>query len=191
MGMVLLPIFTNDDIVRASKNNLVEDSNVANPVEGKLRLQNKAHPPSESTATFIRELLLKERKSYPYAMWKKWCNHLARLQMKSPKFSSFTKYIYTLVRAGLIRKTTAPPRAVVYSGQLKPLKRSYYELVRSKVDDYDSWRNPQVVVWGEKMRLGKRRYRRRIMRLPPTTKRGRPRTSEVLPFLEKRTSAGH
>jgi len=134
----------------------------------------KTHPPSESTAIFIRDWLLRHKKDYPYSMWKAWCDHLKRLQMKAPKNESFRKYIYTLTRAKLIRKVPIQTRQDKEWVNLKPFPRSYYELVPENIDDDELWRNPQVAVWGEKMRLGKRRYRRQILQLPPL-RRGRPK----------------
>jgi hypothetical protein len=138
------------------------------------RVKEKIHPPSESTASFIRDILIKNDKDYPYRMWRAWCLHLESRSMKPPKYESFRKYVYTLVRANLIRHTTAPTEARVEFPNLKPLPPSYYEIVPKNIDDYEKWRNPQVVVWGEKMRLGKRRYRRRQLGLPQLS-RGRPR----------------
>lgn len=134
----------------------------------------KVHPPSESTAIFIRDWLLRNKSDYPYSMWKAWRNHLKRLQMKAPKQVSFRKYIYTLTRAKLLRRTTTRTKQDKEWINLKPYPRSYYELVPENIDNDELWRNPQVAVWGEKMRLGKRRYRRRIMQLKALP-RGRPR----------------
>jgi len=130
------------------------------------------HPPSESTATFIRERLLEVKKDYPYSMWKLWKEHLLARNMKPPLYESFRKYVYTLKRAGLIRKASAPTKRRVAHGGLKPTEPSYYELVANQIGNTEAWQNPQVAVWGEKMRFGARKYARKVLGLPPK-KRGR------------------
>lgn len=143
----------------------------------------RIHPPSESTAIFIRDWLLKHKMDYPYSMWKAWRDHLKRLQMKAPQQTSFRKYIYTLTRAQLLRRIPAQIKQDKEWANLKPFPRSYYELIPKNIDNEELWRNPQVAVWGEKMRWGKRRYRKRILHLTPLP-RGRPpkpRRKTVLP----------
>ena len=142
-------------------------------------MSQKIHPPSESTATFIKNRLSVLEKDYPYNMWKSWCQHLSELDMKGPKYSSFKVYLRVVVHAGLIRRTSTPPDVVEFVDEhgLKPFKRSYYELVPEQIGNEESWRNPQVAVHGERVRLGKRRYRRKILGIPPM-KRGRPRKEQ-------------
>lgn len=144
------------------------------------RLREKAHPPSESTAIFIRHLLLKKSPRYVLEMHKLWCKHLERLGMKPPRYDSFCRYVRVVAQAGLIRLTSQPKGVDIYKGNLKPVPRKYYELVPSRVNDLEKWRNPQVVVYGEKMRLGARRYSRRVLHLPRKTEVGRPRKSSRL-----------
>lgn len=171
-------------MLRTPTNNLGAYLSVNESVEMKRSKKIRIHPPSESTAQFIRDLLLRKGKSYPYEMWKLWCIHLTRLGMKSPKLSSFMKYMYVLVRAGLVRKTTTPTDLVKQPVKKTPFTRSYYEIVSNKARDDKSWSNPQVVVYGERMRLGKRRYRRQVLKLPPAPRSGRPRTSKFLDYIE-------
>jgi len=121
------------------------------------------HPPSESTSHFIRKHLTEKRKSYPWKMYRLWCLHLQQLNMKTPKFESFRKYIWVLTKLGLIRRTKSPPYK-----PLSPILRVYYELAPKKlvpknVDVDKAWKNPQRALFGEKMRLGRRRYRRRVL----------------------------
>ena len=130
------------------------------------------HPPSESTAAFIRVHLLKVKKDYPYNMWRLWKQHLNHLNFRHPTYASFRKYVYVLKRAKLIRKTSSPSNMVKPHGNLRPLEPSFYELVPHMINNNNVWANPQVAIWGEKMRYGKRKYRRKILGLPPS-KRGR------------------
>lgn len=149
----------------------------------------KSHPPSESTAAFIRTWLLKNKKDYPYRMFKAWCAHLERLQMKPPKQTSFMKFFYCLRRAGLVRRTTTPRDATAQKRKSPFKERHYYELMPNKPSDQaridEAWRNVQVFVYGERMRLGRKQYRKQILHLPVQPRKlGRPRTSKVLDFLE-------
>jgi len=139
-------------------------------------MKDKMHPPSESTSQFIRKYLTEKGKSYPWKMYRLWCFHLKRLGMKSPKFDSFRKYIWVLTKLGLIRRTKSPPYK-----PLSPILRVYYELVPKtlvpkSVDVDKAWKNPQRALFGEKMRLGRRRYRRRILKKPALVP-GRPKGS--------------
>lgn len=135
----------------------------------------KIHPPSESTATFIRQNLMQTGIDYPYHLWRMWKTYLEERDMKAPQWSSFKVYFRVVERAGLVRRVPTPPGVEPIRAGLKPAKRTYFELTPELIDDLKKWRNPQVVVFGERVRLGKRRYRRRILGLPPKTKGGRPR----------------
>ena len=135
-------------------------------------VKNRAHPPSESTATFIRARLLKVRKDYPYNMWRLWKEHLKRLDMRAPMYDSFRHYIWVLKRANLIQRVSTTEKPSKQYGNLRPRSPSFYALVRDQIGNIKAWANPQVAVYGEKMRFGARKYRRKVLGLPPH-KRGR------------------
>ena len=133
------------------------------------------HPPSESTATFIKINLLESGVDYPYNLYRKWKAYLHERGMKAPKWDSFKVYFRTVERAGLVTRTATPPDVEEYKGHLKPAKRTYYKLVEERLGDHEAWRNPQVAVFGDIVRLGRERYRKRKARLQAKRKRGRPR----------------
>jgi hypothetical protein len=83
-------------------------------------------------------------------------------------------------------RRTAPPVNPTLAGRKSPFtKRNYYELVLSKLGD-ESWSNVQVAVYGERMRLGRKRYRKEVLHLPvQPRKRGRPRIRKILNFEGK------
>lgn len=146
----------------------------------------RIHPPSESTAIFVRDWLLRHKKDYPYSMWKAWCAYLQTFQMKPPKLSSFMKYFYVLRKAGLVRRASPPSDPAIAKRPSPFKKRAYFELILSKLSDKEAWANPQVAVYGEKMRFGKRRYRKEVLHLPvQPRKRGRPRIRKILNFEGK------
>lgn len=147
--------------------------------EGVKRKKEKIHPPSESTATFVRDWLIRHKKDYPYSMWKAWCARLTKLGMKPPQYASFIKYMYVLRRAKLVRRTESPRKQPSKYPNLRPTPPSYYELNPLNIEDEEAWRNPQVAVWGEKMRFGRRRYRRRVMQVTALT-RGRPKKPKLV-----------
>jgi hypothetical protein len=133
----------------------------------------KAHPPSQSTARFIRDFLQRHGKGYSYGMWRAWSEHLHQKGFKGPTVESFRKYLWILTKLGLIQKTAAP------SYRIKSrFARQYYELVASQVGNEKVWANPSVALYGEKARLGRRRYRKKILHLAPR-RVGRPRTSQL------------
>jgi len=126
----------------------------------------KIHPPSESTAIFIRSRLLEFGKDYPYSLWRKWKAHLEAKGFRPPTYASFRKFLYACRRAGLIRHTSPPERQPPEVGGLTPMRRRYHELVPEEVNNREKWRNPQVAVWGEKMRFGRDKYRRKVLGIP-------------------------
>ena len=136
-------------------------------------MKDKVHPPSESTSQFIRRYLTENGKGYPYKIHRDWCRHLEQLGMKSPTFESFRKYFWLLKKLGLIRRTESPPYK-----QVSYIPRQYYAILENPrcKDGEDAWANPQVALYGDKMRLGRRRYRKRILKLPPKLN-GRPKGS--------------
>lgn len=135
-------------------------------------VKDRMHPPSESTSQFIRAHLSEKGKDYTYGMYKAWCAHLERLGMKTPKWDSFRRYFWVLVKLGLVRKTTA-----LQHQSKSPIRRVYYELVPKNVNANKIWANPQVALYGEKMKLGRRRYRRQVLKVP-ALQRGRPKGTD-------------
>ncbi len=145
----------------------------------------KIHPPSESTAQFIKNYLLQNKKAYAYGLWKAWSEHLHRLGFKEPKIESFRKYLWILAKLDLIRKTKAP------SYQIKSrFLREYYELNPKQIGNEKGWVNPSAALDLQQGRtildpqtgkaiplskLGRRRYRKKVLGLPPK-KVGRPRS---------------
>ena len=135
-------------------------------------------PGFRSVADWIRyELSLRE--NYPYGLWRRYISLLERLAKVPPEslpsYKSFWRTIYLLNQLGLIRKVR------VERQKGKP-PRSYYAVVRERIDDPLWFENPQRVV--ARMRgwrptwLGRRRYRRRVLGLPPLP-RGRPRKGSL------------
>ena len=141
------------------------------PLEIKPYKRQKTHPPSESTARFIKDFLTKHGKGYAYGLWQAWSEHLHKKGFKEPKIESFRKYLWVLVKLNLIKKTKAPAYRI-----RSRFIREYYELVPSQIANKKAWANPSVALYGERARLGRRRYRKKVLHLPPK-KVGRPRTS--------------
>lgn len=150
---------------------------MSEPLEIKPYKRQKIHPPSESTATFVRDWLLKHKKDYPYGMWKAWRDYLHGFGFKEPKLESFRKYLWILTKLSLIRRTEVAP----YEIESRFL-RQYYELVPRQVNNEEAWANPSAALdlrqgrtipdpqTGEPIplsRLGRRRYRKKILGLPP------------------------
>lgn len=129
----------------------------------------KPRSPTESTWEFIRTSLLISKGDYIYRVWKKFSRYLIEeFGMRPPTYPSFARYCWILKQLGLI-EPFGPPRKGK-SG--KP--RQFYRIVPGK-ESKDLWPlNPQYEVYGEAVRLGRRRYRRRVLKLPPKPV-GRPR----------------
>lgn len=128
----------------------------------------------QSVTDLIRKSLL-SRPYNPYELYKEYLNYLrvGRLPREEwPKFIHFWRtHIYPLKKLGLIRpigKTTSATGRRV----------TLYAIVPGKEDSPIWAQNPQRVLAERKRwkptHLGKRRYRRRVMGVPPLP-RGRPR----------------
>jgi hypothetical protein len=142
------------------------------------------HPPSESSAQFIRDYLKKHGASERSEMWNAWCEAiqkdptLAGRKFRGPKLSSFNHYLRTLARLDLIREVPAP------KGKLG----RWYELNHTQVRNEEAWKNPSAALdlklgrlaklpdgkLKPKSQLGRRRYSRYVLGMPPR-KAGRPK----------------
>jgi len=133
-------------------------------------------PGYESVALWIRDELMR-RPTNPYELYRRYRSALitlARLDPKKvPRFSSFWRYLYSLKKLGLIHvagRATKDNRRI-----------SIYAVVPGREDDPLWWKNPQRELarrrrWRPTW-LGRRRYRRRVLGLPPG-RPGRPRRAE-------------
>jgi len=130
-------------------------------------------PTLPSTWGFIRTRLLLTRGDYTYRVWKEFSKYLIEeFGQRPPTYASFAKYWWILKRLGLI-EPVGRPRQGPRGG--KP--RQFYRVVPGKEAE-DLWPdNPQYELYGEAVRLGRRRYRRRVLKVPPK-KPGRPRREE-------------
>jgi len=148
-------------------------------------------PTIVSTAGFIRSRLLITKGEYCYRTWKEFSTYLVEIHNeKPPKFQSFARYWWILKELGLIEPVGRP----------KPGKSGrptqFYRVVPG-MEDSPLWKNPQAEfdiikgrIWLDpvtkievpKTRLGARRYRRRVLKLPPR-KPGRPRKVKPPPEL--------
>jgi DNA-binding PadR family transcriptional regulator len=143
-------------------------------------------PTLPSTWDFIRSRLLLTKGDYAYSVWQRFSAYLVEVfGQKPPKYSSFAKYWWILKKLGLI-EPIGPPRKGKGG---KP--RQFYRITPGK-EPIEIWRkigNPQAEldtlkgrIWIDpvtkervpKSRLGARRYRRRVLKVPPK-KVGRPR----------------
>jgi len=122
-----------------------------------------------NTWGFIRTRLLVTRSDYCYRVWHEFSRYLIEeFGQRPPTYASFAKYWWILKQLGFI-EPIGPPRTGKGG---KP--RQFYRIVPGKEPE-DLWPgNPQYELYGEPVRLGRRRYRRRILKLPPK-KPGRPK----------------
>ena len=137
--------------------------------------------PQPGTGTFIRDHLKRVGEDYPYNVWKELRAYLASIGRKSPTLLSFQHYWHICHETELIRFSREEP-----GERLWP--RRFYRLVPENMNSKD-WRNPQAALdlrmgrttpdpaTGKMVpvsRLGRRRYRRRVLGVPPK-RVGRPR----------------
>lgn len=127
-------------------------------------------PTMASTWGFIRSRLIVRRSDYAYRVWKEFSKYLVEeFGQRPPKYPSFAKYWWILKQLGLIEPIGRPR-----SGPKGGKPRQFYRVVPGKEPE-DLWPlNPQAELYGEAVRLGRRRYRRRILGVPPK-KIGRPK----------------
>lgn len=129
--------------------------------------------PYPGTGTFIRDHLKRVGEDYPYNVWKELRAYLASVGQKSPTLLSFQHYWHACHETNLIRFSREEP-----GERLWP--RRFYKLVPENTNSKD-WRNPQAALdmkegrtvpdphTGKPVpvsRLGRRRYRRRVMKVP-------------------------
>jgi hypothetical protein len=138
----------------------------------------KPHP---GTGDFIKAHLQAVGEDYPYNVYGALCESLQAIRQRCPQLLSFQRYWYICAKLDLIEFVREEP-----SERLGP--RRIYRLVSRNVNSR-AWRNPQAALdlregrtipdpaTGERVpvsRLGRRRYRRRVTKLPPQPV-GRPR----------------
>jgi len=142
--------------------------------------QLKTRIPRPGTADFIKSHLQHGREDYVYSAYKAFCQKVEAIGQQGPSYDSFRKYWWVCAQLRLIE--------FVREEQVgKPEPRRYYRLVMSNINS-KVWRNPQAEldlrmgrmipdpVTGAPIpvsRLGRQRYRRRVLKVPPLA-RGRP-----------------
>jgi len=130
-------------------------------------------PTLPSTGGFIRSRLLITKGDYAYRVWQAFSRLLVEVHgQKPPRYSSFAKYWWILKQLGLIEPIGAPTR-----GPKGGRPRQLYRIVPGKEPERLWPTNPQYEMYGEAVRLGRRRYRRRVLKIPPKGV-GRPRKGE-------------
>jgi hypothetical protein len=137
--------------------------------------------PQPGSGDFIKSHLQHAGEDYIYHAYKAFCQSLKAIGQRGPSYDSFRKYWWTCAEMNLIEFVREQP-----IGNLEP--RRYYRLVRSNINN-EAWQNPQAALdlrtgrtipdpaTGKPVpvsRLGRRRYRRRVLGLPPK-RVGRPR----------------
>lgn len=135
------------------------------------RLKAPAPPGVGTVSIWIRDHLLKVGQDYAYGMWSEWKSRVEEVGYTTSTYQSFAKYIWILKELGLIRRVGKKPSEM-------GLTRVYYRIVSGKEKD-KAWDHPQRVLaekrgWKPTW-LGRRRYRRRILGIPPK-EIGRPRS---------------
>lgn len=130
-------------------------------------------PTAPSTWRFIRTRLLITKSDYAYNVWKAFSKYLIeQFGQKPPRYSSFAKYWWILKELGFIEPIGKPKK-----GPKGGKPRQLYRVAPGKEDEKLWPSNPQYEIYGERVRLGRRRYRRRILEVPPK-KVGRPKKIE-------------
>ena len=154
-------------------------------------------PTMISTATFIRDHLQTTKGDYCYHVWKLFSAYLTNIQFETPpKYDSFKRYWWILSNLGLIEPIGPPQKGK------RGLPIQLYR-IKPGMAESPKWRNPQAELdilrgrlWLDPAtkrkipvtRLGARRYRRRVLKLPPR-KPGRPRKVKPPPGLVPTPSA--
>jgi len=127
------------------------------------------NPAIPSTWRFIRTWLLVTGGDYCYRVWKAFSKSLVEEHgQRPPTYQSFSRYWWNLKQLGLIEPLGRPRK----SKGGKPLQ--LYRVVPGRESEKEWPKNPQFEMYGEKVRLGKRRYKRRVLGIPPLPS-GRPR----------------
>lgn len=116
-------------------------------------MEAEERPGKPYTGLWIRSYLMRVGRDYVYNIWRNLVKQLEEYGYKYPSYQSFRKYMRVLRKLNLIRQVRVEERGYGFP-------RVYYELVPENVDRIDLWINPQKALYGEKVALGKRRYRR-------------------------------
>jgi hypothetical protein len=120
--------------------------------------------PIIGTGVWIRNHLLTVGADYTYNMWKRFSEFLESQGVgPPPKYQSFAHYVWVLKEIGLIKP-------VERERGISGFPRTYYTIAPGREVDLEAWKNPQAKKYGKKVKLGRRRYRRRILKIPPKTK---------------------
>ncbi|MEM3953396.1 MAG: hypothetical protein QXT92_00420 [Nitrososphaerota archaeon] len=131
------------------------------------------------TGEWIKNHLLDVKEDYTYNMWRRYqmfveiARTVYQVQLKSPRYLSFARYVHLLKKLGLI---TLSKRRVG-----KPRMKVYYKLVRRKINSPD-WTHPYQALYP----ITRTSYRRKTG-LPVKQKaltrsrkpRGRPRKTLI------------
>jgi len=136
-----------------------------------LKRERKKRPPIIKTGLWIRDHLMTVGEDYTYRMWQDFVFHLKSVGeyvpvTPYPSYQSFARYVWILKKIGLIE-----PTRIERSISGRP--RQYYR-IRPGMEYSKAWENPQKALYGDKVVLGRRRYRKKILKLPPRPV-GRPR----------------
>jgi len=133
------------------------------------------------TGTFIRDHLSSVLEDYVYNSYKAFCQSLKKVGQRCPTYNSFRVYWCVCVEMDLLQFVHEEPSEF---GQ----PRRYYRLVQKNVNS-PVWNNPRASLDLRKghtvpdpltgkpipiSRLGRRRYSRRVLGVPPK-RVGRPR----------------
>ena len=105
------------------------------------------------TGLWIREYLKRVGMDYEYNIWRTLVKTLAKYGYKYPSYQSFRKYMRVLRKLNLVRVVKEEHRGYGFP-------RRYYALVPENIDRDDLWINPQKALYGIKVALGRRRYRK-------------------------------
>lgn len=126
-------------------------------------------PTMPSTWRFIRTRLIVTRGDYCYRVWKEFSKYLVeQFGQRPPTYQSFSRYWWILKQLGLIEPLGRPRKSK--GGKPSQL----YRVVPGREPESTWPTNPQFEMYGVNVRLGKRRYKRRVLKIPPPPP-GRPR----------------
>jgi len=141
--------------------------------------------PHPGTGDFIKDYMQRVGEDYIYNTYRAFCKFLENKGQQCSSYASFRTYFYVCTKMDLIEFVREEP-----VGNLIP--RRYYRLVKRNLKS-KSWANPRAALDLRKGRtvpnpatgeptpvskLGRRRYRRWVKRLPPQPI-GRPKKTGV------------
>ena len=145
----------------------------------------KKRGPHPGTGDFIKAYLQRVGEDYINNTYRAFCKFLENEGQQSPSYNSFRVYWYVCTQLNLIEFVREEAIANL-------IPRRYYRLVQQNVNS-KKWRNPRAALdlregrtipdplTGQPVpvsKLGKRRYRRRVLGKPPLQV-GRPKKAKV------------